>query len=164
MVRKFFYNLRGVLFFTLLTINTIVCVVPIILFALLKLLVPIPAVRRTTTRWLMATGELWVAINAVLLRTAASLSFEVSGIDNLRHDGWYLVIANHQTWVDILVLQVALNRRIPFLKFFIKQELIWFPLLGFAWWGDGYAVYEALLLVVSCQEPAHERQRPRDHA
>ena len=28
----------------------------------------------------------------------------------------------------------VLNRRIPFLKFFIKQELIWFPLLGVAWW------------------------------
>jgi len=28
----------------------------------------------------------------------------------------------------------VLNRRIPFLKFFIKQELIWFPFLGLAWW------------------------------
>jgi 1-acyl-sn-glycerol-3-phosphate acyltransferase len=26
------------------------------------------------------------------------------------------------------------NRRIPFLKFFIKQQLIWFPVLGIAWW------------------------------
>ena len=44
------------------------------------------------------------------------------------------MIANHQTWVDIIVLQTVLNRRIPFLKFFIKQELIWFPFLGIAWW------------------------------
>ncbi|MGB5255717.1 MAG: acetyltransferase, partial [Woeseiaceae bacterium] len=40
----------------------------------------------------------------------------------------------HQTWVDILVMQYVFNRRIPFLKFFIKQQLIWFPLLGVAWW------------------------------
>jgi len=52
----------------------------------------------------------------------------------LHRKGWYLVISNHQTWVDILVLQTAFNRRMPFLKFFIKQELIWFPLLGIAWW------------------------------
>ncbi len=133
-MKKFFYNLRGVLFFALLTLNTIICIVPVFLFALLKLLVPIAAVRRFATRCLMAIGEWWIAVNSVLLQTGAALSFDVRGIDNLRRDGWYLVIANHQTWVDIVVLQAALNRRIPFLKFFIKQELIWFPLLGFAWW------------------------------
>ena len=47
---------------------------------------------------------------------------------------WYLVIANHQSWVDILVLQRVFNRKIPFLKFFLKQELIWVPFLGLAWW------------------------------
>jgi 1-acyl-sn-glycerol-3-phosphate acyltransferase len=44
------------------------------------------------------------------------------------------VLSNHQSWVDILVLQKAFNRRIPFLKFFLKQELIWVPFLGLAWW------------------------------
>jgi len=29
---------------------------------------------------------------------------------------------------------MVLNGRIPLLKFFIKQELIWVPLLGIAWW------------------------------
>jgi 1-acyl-sn-glycerol-3-phosphate acyltransferase len=43
-------------------------------------------------------------------------------------------MVNHQSWVDILVLQKVFNRRIPFLKFFIKQQLIWFPVLGIAWW------------------------------
>jgi 1-acyl-sn-glycerol-3-phosphate acyltransferase len=45
-----------------------------------------------------------------------------------------LVLANHQSWVDILVLQRIFHRKIPFLKFFIKKELIWFPVLGQAWW------------------------------
>ena len=47
---------------------------------------------------------------------------------------WYLVNANHQSWVDILVLQHLLNRRIPLLKFFLKQPLIWVPVMGLAWW------------------------------
>jgi 1-acyl-sn-glycerol-3-phosphate acyltransferase len=29
---------------------------------------------------------------------------------------------------------MVFNRRIPLLKFFIKKELIWVPLLGIAWW------------------------------
>jgi len=32
------------------------------------------------------------------------------------------------------------NRKIPFLKFFIKQELLWFPLLGPIWWALDYPV------------------------
>ncbi|MGB1091225.1 MAG: acyltransferase, partial [Oceanobacter sp.] len=47
---------------------------------------------------------------------------------------WYLVISNHQSWVDIFVLQRCLHGRIPLLKFFIKQQLIWVPFLGLAWW------------------------------
>jgi 1-acyl-sn-glycerol-3-phosphate acyltransferase len=32
------------------------------------------------------------------------------------------------------VLQKVFNRRIPFLRFFLKSQLIWVPLLGPAWW------------------------------
>jgi len=32
------------------------------------------------------------------------------------------------------VLQYQLNRRMPFLKFFLKQELIWVPVIGLCWW------------------------------
>jgi 1-acyl-sn-glycerol-3-phosphate acyltransferase len=45
-----------------------------------------------------------------------------------------MVNCNHQSWVDILVLQHLLNRRIPLLKFFLKQQLIWVPVIGLAWW------------------------------
>jgi 1-acyl-sn-glycerol-3-phosphate acyltransferase len=58
----------------------------------------------------------------------------VSGLEGLRYDDWYLVISNHQSWVDIFVLQHVFNKRIPFLKFFLKQELIWVPIIGLAWW------------------------------
>jgi 1-acyl-sn-glycerol-3-phosphate acyltransferase len=52
----------------------------------------------------------------------------------LRRGGNYLVLCNHQSWVDIPVLQKVFNRRIPFLRFFLKSQLIWVPLLGPAWW------------------------------
>ena len=82
----------------------------------------------------MAIGENWISVNGRLMRHAGSVDIQSQGMENLRRDGWYLIVANHQTWVDILVLQAVFNRRVPFLKFFIKQELIWFPLLGIAWW------------------------------
>lgn len=131
---NFLRNLRGVIVFGGLTVNTLVWFVPIFLLAIVKLLLPIAPVRRAITRVLMKMGENWISVNRMVLSGIGATRWHAAGIDGLRHDGWYLVLSNHQTWVDILVLQIALNRRIPFLKFFIKQELIWFPFLGIAWW------------------------------
>ncbi len=115
-------------------INTIFWFIPIFLLGIVKLLLPIAGLRRIVTRVLMALGENWITVNSAMLHTAASIDWQARGLEGLRKDGWYLVMVNHQTWVDILVLQKVFNRRIPFLKFFIKQQLIWFPFLGLAWW------------------------------
>lgn len=132
--RKITANVRGVAAFAALTINTILWFVPLMLLAILKLILPIPRARVAITRWLMALGENWVSGNALILGLGDDGQPDSRGINDLNRRGWYLVIANHQTWSDILILQTVFNRRIPFLKFFIKQELIWFPLLGMAWW------------------------------
>ncbi len=133
-MRSFLKQIRGVLTFAVLTINTVFWFVPLFLLAVLKLILPIAAARSVITRWLMAVAENWVAVNALALSGSGSRDWQASGIEELHRRGWYLVVANHQTSVDILVLQVAFNRRIPLLKFFIKQELIWFPLLGIGFW------------------------------
>lgn len=133
-MKAFFRNCRGVFLFGLMTVSTVFWFVPILLLALLKLLLPVPVLRRRIADSLMAMGEIWISTNTWVLKTGGSIDWQGQGFDGLRRDGWYLVVANHQTWVDIVVLQELFNRRIPFLKFFIKQELIWFPFLGLAWW------------------------------
>ncbi len=133
-VKTFTRNFRGVAFFGGLTVNTIFWFIPLFFLAVLKLLLPVPALRRLITLALMWCGENWISFNTLLMRYGAKVDIESHGLENLKSDGWYLVIANHQTWVDILVLQAVFNRRVPFLKFFIKQQLIWFPVLGVAWW------------------------------
>lgn len=127
-------NLRGIVVFTGLTVNTVFWFLPLFALAIVKLLVPVSGFRRAVTRVLMRIGENWVAVNRLILAGNGALDWRIAGCENLRRDGWYLVLANHQTWVDIVVLQSVFNRRIPFLKFFIKQELVWFPVLGVAWW------------------------------
>lgn len=117
-----------------LTINTIFWFVPLFLLALVKLIVPLAGVRRMLTRVLMWIGENWVSVNTAWLGLTSAIDWQGEGLESLQREGWYLVIANHQTWVDIVVLQALFNRRVPFLKFFIKQQLVWFPFLGVAWW------------------------------
>jgi 1-acyl-sn-glycerol-3-phosphate acyltransferase len=126
--------LRGAATFTLIVLNTAGCCAPLLALALAKLAVPVPAWRRLASRWLTAIAELWIAINTRILAATRSIRWEVRGLDGLERDQWYLVVANHRSWVDILALQATFNRRIPFLKFFLKQQLRWVPVIGLAWW------------------------------
>ena len=52
--------------------------------------------------------------------------------EEMSADKWYLVISNHQSWTDILILQSYLYGVIPPLKFFTKEQLIWVPGIGLA--------------------------------
>ena len=119
---------------SLIALNTFIHATPLLLLAVIKLLVPVAAFRNFVSRVLIGIAESWIAINSRLMTTLAGASITVDGGDGLQREGWYLVICNHQSWVDIPVLQRVFNRRIPFLKFFLKSQLIWVPVLGLAWW------------------------------
>lgn len=106
----------------------------LLLAALVKVLLPVPAVRRALDRLLPAIAESWIAVNSALIDRFTRTRFDVQGLDALRPDGRYLVLANHRSWVDIPVLQKVFNRRIPLLRFFLKHTLIWVPVLGLCWW------------------------------
>jgi len=127
-------GLIGVIASLLLALNVIFCACFLFSFALLKLLIPIPAVRRMLSRVLTFIGEGWISGNKGWMRLTQRIEWDVRGLEGLKYRNWYLVNSNHQSWVDILVLQYLLNRRIPLLKFFLKQELIWVPIMGLAWW------------------------------
>ena len=126
--------LRGSLSFLCIILSTAFWFVPLIALAFIKLLVPLPAVRKLCTRLLIGIATIWVGINSALLQLMNNIDWDVEGVENLRRNDWYLVTCNHQSWADILVAQKVLHRRIPMLKFFLKQQLIWVPVIGVAWW------------------------------
>jgi len=122
----------------LLILNVVVWVTILLVFALPKFLLPIQSLRRVLNRLLNWIGENWIACNSLWMRLTQKTNWDVKGMKGLNYKGWYLVISNHQSWVDIFVLQHLLNRRIPLLKFFIKRELIKVPMMGLAWWALDY--------------------------
>lgn len=117
-----------------MSLNVIFWVPILMIVALSKFLVPIRGWRRVVSRAMTGLAEFWISCNKAIFGITRTLRIDARGLENLRPDGWYLVVSNHRSWVDILVLQTVFNRRIPFLKFFLKRELIWVPLLGLAWW------------------------------
>jgi len=126
--------LVGLLSFSLYALNTFFWLVPIIIFSILKLLLPFNFWQKLFSYLLDRMASNWVAVNTINQKLFTKTNITVSGLEKLEKKQWYLVIANHQSWVDIIVLQRILRGKIPFLKFFLKKELIYVPFLGIAWW------------------------------
>lgn len=126
--------IRGPLAALLVFTNTLFWIVPLFAVAILKLVIPVPAWRRACRRVLTWLAEGWIGVNNAVTDLTQRIEWDVALPAGLEVDGSYIVVANHQSWADIVVLQRTFNRRIPFLKFFLKQQLAWVPLLGLAWW------------------------------
>lgn len=109
---------------------TIICSVPIIVAGLIKLLVPIPAVWRSISVFCNFMMYCWCEGLALLLQ----LKWDVEGLEGLNKKNWYLLISNHHSWADIVVLCVLFRKHIPMNKYFLKQQLAWVPFIGLACW------------------------------
>jgi 1-acyl-sn-glycerol-3-phosphate acyltransferase len=126
--------LRNSVVALLFALSTVAHVAPLLFVAVLKALLPLRRVRRAFDRALMAIAASWIGFNTWMIRAMTHTRFIIETPPTLRRDGHYLVMANHQSWVDIPILQAVLNRKVPLLRFFLKSQLFWVPLLGLAWW------------------------------
>lgn len=134
MSNRFTSAIKGIVASIVLVANIFVAFPLLIAIALVKLIVPITPVRKVTDGIMNGIAEMWISINKLWMRMVQPQAWQASGVTGLKRRGWYLVSSNHQSWVDILVLQRVFNRRIPLLKFFLKRQLIYVPLMGLAWW------------------------------
>ena len=126
--------LRGIIASVLLTLNTLFWCWPLFILALVKLLLPFAVLQRSLRFAMHWIAESWIAVNSWWMRLVQPIDWDVQGLEQLDLTHSWLVTSNHQSWVDILALQYQFNRRLPFLKFFLKKELIWVPVIGLCWW------------------------------
>ncbi|MBK1852119.1 acyltransferase [Marinobacter sp. 1-4A] len=126
--------LKGALAVLLVISSTLVLFPFLMVFALLKLVLPITVIRKGCTVVLNGIARLWIGFNNLVMDLLHKIEWDVRGAQHLSQEHWYFVTCNHQSWADIPAIQYVLNSKIPLLKFFLKKELIWVPLLGVAWW------------------------------
>ena len=134
MVVSLFNIMRQLSATALVGLNSVVHIAPLLLIALIKFVIRIKPVTRLCDQALMGLAASWVAVNSWMLDHLTQTRIEVTGLPDQALEGHFLVISNHQSWVDIPVLQKVFNRQIPMLRFFLKSQLIWVPVLGLAWW------------------------------
>ncbi len=113
---------------------TILCSVPIIIAGLVKLILPIPAIWRSVSVFCNFMMYCWCEGLAALLHLNPHLKWEIEGLEKLNKKNWYLLICNHHSWADIVVLCVIFRKHIPMNKYFLKQQLAWVPFIGLACW------------------------------
>lgn len=128
------FVIQGSLAMLVISLSTVVISMVVLLLVIPKVLTPAGAARNAVARFSSAVGELWISINKAVISCYRSMEWDVELPPGLERDGRYLVLCNHQSWVDILVLQSCLNRRAPFMRFMLKRQLIWVPFIGLAWW------------------------------
>ncbi|WP_020208935.1 acyltransferase [Gilvimarinus chinensis] len=127
-------HLRALLSQCLFILVTLVIGVPLITLSLVKLLLYRSRWRPMLTRWLDKTASAWISCNNFHQRLLLPTKIHVDGPLEFARRQWFMLVVNHQSWVDILVILRVLNRRVPYFKFFLKQSLAWIPVLGMAFW------------------------------
>ena len=126
--------LRGAIAALLLILNTLFWCWLLFALALLKVVLPFTAVQRLIRHGMHWVAEVWIGGNKAWMNAVSRTQWDVQGLVGVDKSHSYLVTSNHQSWVDILALQYQFNGRMPMLKFFLKKELIWVPVIGLCWW------------------------------
>ena len=136
-----FAHVRGALTLLSYIVFTSIIFVVLLLVAVLKLIIPIKSFRYICSRILdrlASTGWVFCANTTHWLLTRTR--FDIRGLEEVKLNRWCLLLSNHQTWVDILVLIRVFFRRVPPYKFFIKKELLWLPMMGLSFWALDFPI------------------------
>jgi 1-acyl-sn-glycerol-3-phosphate acyltransferase len=118
----------------LLCLNTILLGTPIFLGGIVRFFTPDGPRRRRVILFIAGLAEAWVGNNDRILDAMVDTKWDVEGIGNLRYEGHYLITSNHVSWVDIIVLFRVFHGHAAIPRFFLKQQLIWMPIIGQACW------------------------------
>ncbi|MEZ5596199.1 MAG: acetyltransferase [Pseudomonadales bacterium] len=148
-------SLRGIAVLLIIAVFTILVCIPLCTMALVALLLPGRA-GKAWRRWMEVWLFLWCGFNRGLFQLfgLTKLTLDWPDIDTVSTDKWYVVICNHRSWTDIVILQSILWNRIPPIKFFTKQQLIWVPFIGIGMWALGFPYVKRVTRQQVAKNPA----------
>ncbi|CCQ10238.1 Acyltransferase family protein [Pseudoalteromonas luteoviolacea B = ATCC 29581] len=114
----------------ILLVNTVIWGALILLLGIAKLVLPIRLIS-IALNWCYGN---WCRGNAMALAIGCE-QVHLTISDHVSKNGWYLLVSNHLSWLDIVVLS-SINR-LPAPKFFLKDELKYVPFIGSGAWALG---------------------------
>jgi len=120
-----------------ITANLCFWLPPLLGLALAKL--AIPAARDRCERAMAWIYRAAVIVDDAWLERVMGLRWSRPelGLDPARS---YLVLSNHVSWADILLIQSVIVRQGPLLKFLAKRELVYVPVVGLIIWAFDFPI------------------------
>jgi len=129
--------IKGVISLILYSISLFFSFVMLFLTFLLEKLLPFGFMKKIIDMLYHELPLLWIKMNRFAFRLTGS-RLEIELPSGLSMQTFYAVTSNHQSWADILILYDALSPHISMLKFFMKKQLKWVPLVGQVTWIYGF--------------------------
>lgn len=120
--------------FVLFCLNLAVCGSLIFIGGLLKLLLKLVGLEKLVYRPMHAIYRCWALNNYLIICLTNKVEWQISEPEVLKKNGSYLIIANHQSWLDIMVISHLTRTRTPEPKYFLKASLKKVPFLGMGCW------------------------------
>ena len=106
----------------------------------MKLLIPIQRIRDYIYRIMTRIYVIAAWTDDQLLWRIMGIQLEVRGLEHLHPNRLYLVLANHQSWADILILQSLFSFKNHIPKFIAKKQVLCLPLVGLICWAYDYPI------------------------
>lgn len=119
---------------SLVIINIICSLTLISITGLIKFILPFAPVQKPMRQLADSLLHLWVCINTGMISLINKVEWDIKITGDLNKSSWYLLISNHHSWTDIVILFSVFSNKIPLPKFFVKQEIIYIPFVGTACW------------------------------
>ena len=124
---------------TVIAVTAIFDCLVIYVIALVRALITIRSFQIWLDGLMEKPVDWWVGSNRFLIKALALTEFRfITEMPKADRDSWYVITSNHQSWADILILQVIFRDVSPIIKFFTKRELIWAPFVGIAMYLLGF--------------------------
>ncbi len=131
---SFISTCAGIISSIALLVHTVFLGVFLYAFILLRIILPARQAQQLANPVITAIASVWLAGILWWLNHVHRVQWDIRGLSRQGKKDWYLLSANHQSWVDIFVLYQIYHGKVPLLKFFIKKELAYLPIVGQAWW------------------------------
>jgi len=129
---------RGILHFIWVAVFSVLCASSAIVCGLLKYFFPVKPWMLLMTRLMSALIIFWGDCMRFGVVLFTQTSVEVRGMEGLSKEKNYLIIANHQSWADVLLIYQRFNHKISAIKVFMKSQLLWLPVIGWGCWLMGF--------------------------
>ncbi|MBY0544881.1 MAG: acyltransferase [Gammaproteobacteria bacterium] len=119
---------------SLYILNLLLCSLLLYIVAVIKVVYRTKKGRQMFERIGYNVAKFYAFINDKIISLTSNIIWEIDDTSHLSKNEWYLLLSNHQNWMDIVILEKVFVRKIPMLKFFVKKELLWVPLVGTSCW------------------------------